>query len=126
MGLIAGVHPAIIHVSDFDGFESLARHLEEISKNQTLYMSYFEYLHHKSKWEQNYPKHIKVVKQRRRNAQTDDEFVCKVTTAAQNQQHKGGKTRTPPPKTSHPPKHCHGNWKKYFESIGKNMSLWRK
>ena len=124
MGLIAGVHPAMIHVSDFDGFESLTMHLEAITKNQTLYMSYFEYLHHKGKWKRNYPKHIEAIKQKRKNARSDDEFVCKLTKEAQNQQQKE-RNLTSHPKTSHPPKHCRGNWKKYFESMGKNMSRWR-
>ena len=119
MGIIAGVHPAMIHVIDFDSLSALARHVEEVSTNTTLYSLYFEYIEHREKWEHLYPRHIKAIRKKRLNSVDEEEFVCKVV-----HMHHTGKEKVVKSKIAQPPNQCYGRWDKYLKAIGKNLSMW--
>ena len=119
MGIIAGVHPAMIHVIDFDSLDSLAKHVEKVSTNRTLYMLHFEYIKHKKKWEHRYPRHIQAIRKKRLDSIDEEGFVCKIVQTQQTRKEKVVK-----PKIAQHPHHCYGRWDTFLDGIGKNLSVW--
>lgn len=111
-GIAAGVHPAMIHVQDFDGLVELARFVHELGadteegrKRRRRYMEY------QNQSPIMFPRHGKQWLDKTLKLDWSS-FVCYFT-------HEGNAKRSIEPQLP-----CNGAWWEYLESLGKNLSLW--
>ena len=111
-GIAAGVHPAAIHVTDYDGFAQLVDHVQHLVHNRDSYLRYFEWIGKRATW----PSHFEQIDQRRQGATSFLQYACERTLEGKRQA--GGVS---------PPTNCHSTWKKYlFEELGKDRGKWKK
>lgn len=114
-GLVAGVHPAMVHIADFTSMSKLAQHVRNLTLDtaaaRTERARYFEYLDVPQ--EPNYPQHAAQLEEKwGRSTYAWDEFVCEYTHIG-DPSHRAavqGATR--------------GDWKSYFASLGKDLTVW--
>jgi hypothetical protein len=113
-GLVAGVHPAIIHVTDFVSMAELADHLRDLSLDTEAARSkrarYFEYLEKLPI--PTYPQHAAKIKAKWSGENKWLEFICHRT-------HTGDPNHLA---TAQGP--TRGDWKHYFSSLGKDLTQW--
>ena len=110
-GLAAGLHPAAIYVTDFDGFDELVQHVQNVGKDRDAYLRYFEWVGKRATW----PMHFDQIDQRRQGATSFLQYACERTLEGKRQP--GAAV----------PTNCHSTWRKYFfEELGKNRSKWQK
>jgi hypothetical protein len=112
-GIAAGVHPAMIHVQDFDGLLELAKFVRALGADtndaRERRLRYFEYLR---KPPSVFPRHREQWMEKSDNITSWDEFVCRRV-------HDGD-----PGRKIDAQRRCRGPWWQYFDSIGKNLSRW--
>ena len=115
-GLAAGVHPAMIHVQDFDGLAELAEFVlalgADTEEARARRLRYFEY---QGRPPVVFPRHGKDPKwwQFNKSGGMDwTTYVCLRT-------HDGDPHRHIKPQPM-----CRGPWWQYFQSLGKNLSRW--
>ena len=111
-GIAAGVHPAMIHVQDFEGMQELADFIrdlggdsEEALKRRRRYRE-FEGLS-----PVQYPRHAQQLLNKTKGMNWN-QFVCEHT-------HNGDSRRHIEPQLP-----CRGSWWQYLESLGKDLSRW--
>jgi hypothetical protein len=111
-GIAAGVHPAMIHVQDFNSLSELADFVNELGADtesaRARRLRYFEY---RGKEPFMFPRHWKKMLSLT-GGEGWLEFVCRRT-------HDGDPGRRAGEQAP-----CSGPWWKYFEMIGKNLTLW--
>jgi hypothetical protein len=112
-GLAAGVHPAMIHVTDFDTMAEMADHIRGLSVDTEIARRkrerYFEYVDRVPF--SPYPQHIAKF-DAKWGGEEFDQFMCHRT-------HDGDLERRAPPQGP-----TRGDWKTYFKSLGKDLTQW--
>jgi hypothetical protein len=112
-GIAAGVHPALIHVQDFDGLSELAEFVLSLGAHDNdahrRRLRYFEY---QSKPPVVFPRHRERWLNKTGGADLWYDFVCL-------RAHDGNPRRRIDAQFP-----CHGSWWQYFKSIGKNLTQW--
>jgi hypothetical protein len=118
-GIAAGVHPAMIHIQDFDSMSSLVAFVQAINVDTDDARSrrgrYFEYTrvpsnsysyprHRQHQYNKTNPKHLSW-----------EQYICQKTHDA------SGKKKLP---VAAPQSRCEGSWWKYFKSLGKDLRRW--
>ena len=115
-GIVAGVHPAMIHVSDFESMADLADYIHYLSLDtdeaRSARYKYFEFVNHiPEKDKPWYPQHIADFSAKTGNDSWES-FVC-LKTWIGDVDHVAH-VQAPP----------RGDWRTFFKSMGKNLSLW--
>jgi hypothetical protein len=111
-GIAAGVHPAMIHVQDFDGLAELADFVHKLGADtETARVRRLRYHEYQGKEPVMFPRHGEHLLSLT-NGTSWEEFVCQRT-------HDGDPKRRTGEQLP-----CVGTWWKYLESIGKNLTLW--
>lgn len=111
-GIAAGVHPAMIHIQDFESISELADFVNYLGRETESALShrrrFFEY---QGKEPFMFPRHGQRLLKLTGGASWES-FVCQRT-------HDGDANRRIDVQTP-----CAGPWWQYMETIGKNLSLW--
>ena len=110
-GLAGGVHPAIIHIQDFDSFGHLASYMKMLLANRTARERYYEF--HEVPLN-TWPRHRAQLLAKQEYV-TSPDFVCRHLVRPSGA-----------PLRAKPPSKCQGSWREYFQyALSKNMVGWR-
>ena len=111
-GIAAGVHPAMIHVQDFNSLSELADFVHDLGADtETARLRRLRYFEHQGREPVMFPRHGEHLL----NLTGGDgwlEFVCR-------RMHDGDPARQAGEQLP-----CSGTWWRYLENIGKNLTLW--
>ncbi len=113
-GIAAGVHPAMIHIQDYDSIKELAKYVTQLSADtedaRKARLKFFEYQHAPTF---EFPRHrVSLMKRAGVGASTREDFIC--TTV-----HKGDSARKIEPQ---PP--CEGTWFEFLKKKGRDLKNW--
>lgn len=111
-GVAAGVHPAMIHIQDFDGLQELADHLHALGADteeaRRRRKRYFEY---QGKAPVTFPRHADTLREKTGGMHWI-EYACAKS-------HHGD-----PQRSVRPQDPCSGSWWQLLNVLGKNLTRW--
>jgi len=111
-GIVAGVHPAMIHVQDFDSLAELADFVNKLGADtESARVRRHRYHEYQGKEPVMFPRHGEHLLNLTGGASWE-EFVCQRT-------HDGDPNRSIGEQLP-----CSGTWWNYLKTIGKNLTLW--